>query len=120
MVGFAPTPIAQLVGMLPAAKTGVPRIERRTIAPAATVALRPLRFGDTDLSRRTILEEPRGDWRAPGFTAPPITSFIIRDAMVHSAAGLITVDNFLVQETLFHADAPVCGFHYTTEGTIVL
>lgn len=120
MVGFAPTPLAQLIDALPAAKTGAPRIERRRIAPEAIVALRPLGFGDSDLSEREMLEEPRDDWRAPRFEAAPVTCFIIRDAMVHSSAGLVSVDNFLLKETLSHAHGETCGFGYTEDGNVAL
>jgi hypothetical protein len=117
---LTPKPIASLIDKLAPAANGAPRIERREIAPGATVSRRAPTAGDIDLSGMRISDAPQGDWRRTAFDAAPVACFIIRDALVYSAAGLIAIDEFVLAETLGHANPETCGFTKTGDGGIVL
>ena len=64
------------------------------------------------------MREGPGDlsWRADHYISIAPALFVIRDALVHSAAGLIGVGGAVVSESLVHTDPDAHSFRRTSDG----
>ena len=89
---------------------GSPRIERVADIAAVKVALPPLAFGHTDFTERAITEHPDpGSWAATEYVAQRRAVTLIRDAVVRSPAGILTIDDVVLSETLMHVPPAELG-----------
>ena len=87
------------------------RIDHVFSEPPCTVALPELTVGRFFLERMQIRELPAAaSWRSAGYQAFATPLFVIRNAVVHSAAGIIAFDDALIDETLIHTSPSVNGY----------
>ena len=84
------------------------------------VALPALVAGAAFLNYWTVREQPDGtSWRAPSYTCMAPATFVLRDAVVHGAAGIISVGGDVVAESLVHTDTAADG-HVPGAGTLAI
>ncbi len=87
----------------------------------ARVDLPPLQIGATFLERWPVREEPGViSWRSPGYECMAPATFILRDVIVHSSAGILQVGDDVVAETLGHCAPDVYGFRSVGHGIELL
>lgn len=71
--------------------------------PPAKIALPPLTYGQHFLTYYRNQAEPHGvDWQAQYYGATTPGLFVLRDAIVHSSAGIVCVGGQVITETLEH------------------
>ncbi len=76
--------------------------------PPCTVALPKLTVGRFFLERMQVRELPAAaSWHSAGYQAFATPLFIIRNAVVHSAAGIVALGDALLDETLIHTSPSV-------------
>jgi hypothetical protein len=81
----------------------------QSLAPAH-IELPALRFGTEFLSRWPVREEPMPDsWQDAGYDCVTPALFIVRDAVVHTSSGLVTIGPDVVEETLVRLDPSIIG-----------
>ena len=69
------------------------------------VALPPLVFGAPFAQRWPLNQEPRGTaWSDTQYTTYDPWVFVIPNAVVHSAAGIVCAGGYVIEETLVHTD----------------
>ena len=74
-----------------------------TSLPPVRVDVPPLQAGAAFLERWTVREVPAvPGWRAAHYDSVAPATFVLRDALVHSSAGLIALGPDIVAETLGH------------------
>ena len=84
------------------------------------IAVPGLHFGNAFLDRWHVREEPHGvSWREDAYVSYAPSVFALRDAMVHSAAGIVCVDGQVIAETLEHTDPDLHGFQYVEDGITI-
>lgn len=86
-------------------------IEHRFSLPAATIKLPPLRVGRMFMETWPARELPEpGAWCRPDYTsiAPPL--LVLNRALVHSAAGIVAVEDHVIGETLAHTTPATSGY----------
>ena len=87
---------------------------------SARVPVLPLRFGRTFLDHWTVREEPAGvSWRKDAYRSMSPAVFSIRNALVHSSAGIACAGGFVVADTLEIADPGVHGFKDVGDGILI-
>jgi capsular polysaccharide biosynthesis protein len=97
------TPLGALADMLQPHTSGWPRVERLAEIYSATVDITPIAFGHTDLSARTMAEHPRpGAWTDTSYRTGDLTIHLLRDVVVRSNTGIVTLDGHVVADTLLH------------------
>jgi capsular polysaccharide biosynthesis protein len=95
------TPLGTLESMLPPQAGGRPRVERLADIYPAQVPIAPIAFGHTDLSTLTMAEHPRaGAWAETSYQAAGKTVHLLRNAVIRSDTGIVTMDQHVVAETL--------------------
>lgn len=95
---------------------GRPVIESEPLLPACEVPILPLAFGETDFAERRIVEHPfAGAWTQTGYQPAAVRLHRLRNAYVHSTAGVVMVENRLVAQTLQHVYAPEHGMEVDPE-----
>ena len=78
-------------------------VESEPLLPACDVPILPLAFGETGFGGRRIVEHPfEGAWKETGYAPAPVRLYRLRNACVHSSAGVVMVANRLIAETLQH------------------
>ena len=99
-----------------AAKLG---IRHDTSLAATVVALPPLRFGAPFLQHWKTHQEPGGTgWQDDAYTTYSPWTFTFQDAVVHSAAGIVCVGDYVVEETLVHTDPALHNYRPVGTGGI--
>jgi len=94
-------------------------VHERSLGPVR-VPVPPLRFGRTFLDHWTVREEPAGvSWREDAYESMSPAVFSIRNALVHSSAGIACVGGFVVADTLALADPGVHGFEDVGDGILI-
>ena len=84
------------------------------------VELGELFVGRTFLERWPVRNiHPENDWRKTYYLSNAPATFILRDVIVHSSAGLIRVDNEIVAETIVFSN-PVANFYVERENGLCL
>jgi hypothetical protein len=69
----------------------------------ARIVLPDLTIGASFLRQWDINQRPAShDWRDGAYDCVAPATFVIRDAIIHSAAGIVCVDNAVIAETLDH------------------
>jgi hypothetical protein len=87
----------------------------QSLAPART-ALPPLRFGATFLEQWPVREvASEQSWRAEHYEAGAPALFLLRDATVHTTAGIVTVDHEAIEQTLIRLNPDRTGAELTPE-----
>jgi capsular polysaccharide biosynthesis protein len=90
-----------------------------SLAPAR-VTLPALRFGAGFLERWPIREEPLpSTWRSLAYDCVTPALFVLRDVIVHSSFGLVTIGPDIVEETLTRLDAPQIGALVSDQAVIL-
>lgn len=87
------------------------RVVHHTSLGAIDVALPELRFGKVFLERWRVREQPAGfSWRQTAYRSlsPAVLSF--RDATLFSTCGILLIGDFVIADTLLHADPAEHGF----------
>jgi capsular polysaccharide biosynthesis protein len=75
-----------------------------SMAPAQ-VSLPPLEIGAAFLERWRVSERPPSlGWRDDHYVCTAPALLVVRDAILHSSAGILCVDGAVARETLFHTD----------------
>ncbi len=111
------TPIGELEGVLPPTSNGRPRVERLAHIYPARVAIAPIAFGHQDLSGRSIAEHPRqGAWAEASYEAQGPIIRVLRDAIVRSDTGIVTMDGHVLAETLVHIPDHLLGGERLADG----
>ena len=99
-----------------AAKLG---IRHDTSLPTTVVALPRLRSGVPFLQHWAVHQEPGGaQWQDEAYTTYSPWTFTFPDAVVHSAAGIVCVGDYVVEETLVHTDAVLHNYRPVGNGGI--
>ncbi|AWJ85646.1 hypothetical protein TSH58p_18980 (plasmid) [Azospirillum sp. TSH58] len=97
-------------------EAGRPLVESEPLLPEHEVPILPLAFGDGDFTDRRIVEHPfAGAWRETMYRPAPVRLYRLRDACVHSTAGVTMLANRLVAETLQHVHPPDHGMEVDPE-----
>ncbi len=86
---------------------------------AVRQALPPLPIGSTFLERWPIRQPGGTDWRAEHYDSVSPAVFVLRDVLVHGAAGILGIEGDVVDETLAHTDPDRHGYR-RREGSIAL
>jgi hypothetical protein len=95
-------------------------VHHATSLPPVRVDLPPLQAGAAFLERWAVREVPAvPGWRAEHYDSVAPATFVLRDALVHSSAGLIALGQDIVAETLGHI-LPHRHRYRVAEGGIVL
>jgi hypothetical protein len=83
---------------------GRPVVEPLAFLSPTVSDVPPISFGDTDLSRDGIaLQQKLGDPGGSRLTRSGTTpAFLLRNATVHGKYGVITLDDLVLEETLYH------------------
>lgn len=104
------TPLAELEDLALRDEAGRLVVESRQLIDAQVVALAPLAFGDTDFNDRRIVEHPfEGAWKHTSYRTAEVRLYRLRNAFVHSSAGVVLVGDRLVKEALEHVHPPDHG-----------
>lgn len=91
-------------------EAGRPLVESEVLLPECEMELLPLAFGETDFASRRIVEHPfPGAWNETLYRPAPVRLYRLRNACVHSSAGVTMVANRLIAETLQHVYPPDHG-----------
>ena len=93
----------------------------RLLAPAARVELPPLPTGQAMLAQLDVPTEPGGaHWTEDHYqsVAPVLIEF--RDVLVHSATGIVCVDDQVIYNTMHQAEQALDGWAPEPDGTIAL
>ena len=78
---------------------------------AAQLEIPAVSFGDTDPLRLDLPNrENIGEWSAATVDLPDVYRYRITDAVVHPPFGIVTIDNYVVRETLDHAPFHLPGY----------
>ncbi len=86
------------------------RIHHAQSLQPATVALPPLRYGAHFLDHWPVHEEPTpANWRAPFYECVAPALFVLRDAQMHTASGILTIDGDVAEESLVRLDTRRLG-----------
>lgn len=86
-------------------EAGRPRVEALPLEPGQSVPLPPLAFGTQAFDTRPVVEHPNpGAWRETAYDTPPTVAYRLRGAHVHSSAGVVVLEGYLVAETLLHVN----------------
>lgn len=94
-------------------------VHERSLGPVR-VPVPPLRFGRTFLDHWAVREEPAGvSWREDAYESMSPAVFSIRNALVHSSAGIACVGAFVAAETLALADPGTHGFEDAGDGILI-
>ncbi len=82
------------------------RIDHVFSEPPHTVVLPELRIGRSFLERMRVRELPGGvSWMNPRYDSFASPLFRVRDAVLHTGAGILAIDDVVVEETLAHTSA---------------
>ncbi len=93
---------------------GTRRVARVPCLPNVEVAIPPITFGQVRPPSFPIEQNPADSWVAPSYSITDGHAFVIQDAVVQGELGIVTVDDFVVQETLhFALPAHVGRFEWT-------
>ncbi len=75
------------------------------------VVLPELVMGAAFLAYWPVREQPNGiSWRATSYACMAPATFVLRDALVHASAGIISLGGDVVAESLAHTDAETHGY----------
>jgi capsular polysaccharide biosynthesis protein len=78
-----------------------------------TVQLPAIPIGQSFLERWPVRELPQDiSWKAPQFECMAPATFVLRDALVYSSAGMIVLGDAVIEETLCHTIADVQGYSF--------
>ena len=95
------TPLSELGEVLQPHASGQPRVQRLADIYPARVEIAPIAFGHTDLSTATMAEHPwAGAWAETSYQTNPQTIHLLRDAVIRSDTGIVTMDGHVIAETL--------------------
>jgi capsular polysaccharide biosynthesis protein len=87
-----------------------------SMAPAE-VSLKPLPIGAGFFERWRVSERPPSlSWRDDHYVCTAPALLVVRDAILHSSAGILCVDEAVAQETLFHTDPAMHGYCRVGDG----
>ncbi|HEX4044010.1 MAG TPA: glycosyltransferase family 61 protein [Xanthobacteraceae bacterium] len=87
-----------------------PRVRRGAqIFPAATLAIPAIEFGDVNPASLDVRDE-LGLWKNGPMPIAEVHAFEVYDAVVHPPMGVITVGEFVLQETLAHLPVHLPGY----------
>ena len=90
-----------------------------SLAPVR-VELNELRFGRTFLEHWPICEiHPENHWRNTHYISNAPATFVLRDVIVHSSAGLIRVDDEIVAETITFSNPAINGYVAHADGLVL-
>ena len=93
------------------------RVHHASSLAPARIGLPALPIGAHFLERWPIRQEPLGvDWRAAHYDSLAPAVFTLRDALVHSSAGIVGVGGDAVEETLAHTLPERQGFRWSPAG----
>jgi capsular polysaccharide biosynthesis protein len=96
------------------------RVHHTLSLAASRVPLPALRFGAGFLERWPVREEPMpASWRAADYDAGSPALFVLRDVVVHSSFGLVTIGPDIIEETLIRLDAPQAGALVSDQAVIL-
>lgn len=108
------------VGLAALAQCGTGAARQVSLFDSVTVAVPALQFGTVFLDRWPVREEPDGaSWREDAYVSAAPAVFALRDATVHSAAGIVCVDGQVIAETLEHTGPDLHGYQ-RVEGGITI
>ncbi|MDB5358824.1 MAG: hypothetical protein JWO51_121 [Rhodospirillales bacterium] len=84
--------------------------ERLPFLPPKRVALEPVTMHPTDLVGLEIHEEPfQGAGLQDHYEIAATPYYVLRDAIVHTSAGMVAVDNYLIGDTLANVNPAEYG-----------
>ncbi len=87
------------------------RIDHVFSEPPGKVRLPALTIGAFFLERLPIRELPaRASWRDKDYECFATPLFVIREAVVHSSAGIVAMDGTVIEETLIHTSEDANGY----------
>ena len=84
-----------------------------------TLPIVPISFGDADLATTPILEHPPNGNRDPAVYHGDLRTMILRGAVVHGPAGIITLGDRVVSESLAHVPLHEYGYERTEDGVVL-
>jgi hypothetical protein len=100
-----------------AARSPETRVHHVHSFPPVTVAIPPLVSGVPFLSHWRVRQVPAHmDWRDTAYDSVAPAVFVLREACVHSSAGIISLDGSVLTETLAHTDPPRHGYSSNEAG----
>lgn len=85
------------------------RIASRRVLPNIDVHIPPIVYGQVEPPDFEFWEYPPRNWFEKAYALHDASVFTLRDATVHGELGIITIDRFLVQESLYLALPEVNG-----------
>jgi capsular polysaccharide biosynthesis protein len=93
------------------------RVRSEEVWPSENVPLPPLPVGRHMLARMAVHEVP-GDvaWDAPGYRSVAACRFECHDALLHSSAGILCLDETVVTDTLDHTAGFIHHYELTQDG----
>ena len=96
------------------------RIHHAHSLAAVRIGLNELRLGRTFLERWPIANlHPENDWRSTHYVSNAPATFILRDVIVHSSAGLIQVDDEIVAESIAFSEPAANGYTVHPDGVVL-
>lgn len=113
-------PLRDLLAMRLTTSTGEPRVASAFGLPDGLVKIPPVSFGATVCPPEVTAEFPAGAWNQPDYQVPNPDLYSFRDAVVHGEQGIISLDHWIVEETLFNAFPAFIGFEQRSERTLWL
>jgi capsular polysaccharide biosynthesis protein len=107
---FTTTDLNALADGASCIEDGAVGVKRRVLLPPVQVDIAPFMFGEADLSALAIHEVPAaGAWRQSHYKTGEVPYFVLRNAVIHSTAGIITIGHHLAADTLAHVHFPDHG-----------
>jgi hypothetical protein len=85
---------------------GAPVAVRLPLAGPARVTTPPIAFGATDFDPATIRQFPEDDAKGGARIRGGVSGFLLRNAVVHSRRGLVTVGGYFFRDFLYHVNLP--------------
>ncbi len=84
------------------------------------VQIPPLRTGAGFLETWRVHQRPENaDWRAGFYDSMAPATFVFRDALCTASAGILTLDDEVVVETLLHTDPALHHYRATEDGLVL-